>query len=803
MERLLDYFVPENYQINLKINKTTEKVEGHATITGVAQGDLIKLNSVRLKISAVTLNGAPADFTVSDEYLEIKGSEFNQKVTIEVDYAHDLNRNMVGTYLSTYNYDGHEERIVGTQFESHYAREAFPCVDEPAAKATFDLTISDYDKEDTILSNMPAKSEKDEGEYKTVVFETTPKMSTYLVAFVLGRFNSVSTHSLHGVKVTTYAALNHSKSSVKFANDIAAASLDFYDDSFGVPYPLPKMDQVALPDFEAGAMENWGLVTYREACLLVEKDSSLSDKKYVAIVVAHELSHQWFGDLVTMAWWDNLWLNESFANMMEYYCIDHLHPEWNVWEDFFTSDALMALRRDALASVQAVQQEVKNPVEIAMLFDGAIVYAKGARLMLMLMRLMGDKKFLSGLKKYFKKHQYGNTSGDDLWAALQDYADFDVKEFMDAWILQPGYPMLTDGAQQRFLLSGGTDETKWPLPKITDDMSGHYIICLSGVEFEQKIRNFNNLNLEQKLRLLIDRQMLSKTPLVSTGSLMDLLPKFKEETSAAVFEIVADVMSSLKIFCDPESEYYPKLQQYIYNIVSPNLERLGYEPKKGEDDNETRLRSLCLGFAIYSRKEEVLDALTKIYDRDIKIVDGKRDYTGINSEIRGSVISAKFLTSDEEILSDLIEDYQVESDPNIKSELLSAASMAKKPRNINTLIGLLEKPEVVKPQDHIYLFAYLLSNFYAKDRTYDWLYGHYEYIKQITSDKSIDDYVRIGAARIVNMDQRDKYFEFFDPKREEPGLERSIELAHQDVAARLRWIQEDTEGVHRRLSEAQ
>lgn len=282
---------------------------------------------------------------------------------------------------------------------------------------------------------------------------------------------------------------------------------------------------------------------------------------------------------------------------------------------------------------------------------------------------------------------------------------------------------------------------------------------------------------------------------------MDLLPKFKEETSAAVFEIVSDVMSSLKIFCDPESEYYPKLQQYIYNIVSPNLERLGYEPKKGEDDNETRLRALCLGFAIYARKEEVLDALTKIYDRDIKITDGKRDYTGINSEIRGSVVSAKFLTSDEEILSDLLEDYQTESDPNIKSELLSTISMAKKPENIDTLIGLLEKPEIVKPQDHIYLFAYLLSNFYTKDRTYDWLYGHYEYIKQITSDKSIDDYVRIGAARIVNMDQRDKYFEFFDPKRNEPGLERSIELAHQDVSARLRWIQEDTEGVHHRLSE--
>ena len=809
MERLLENFKPDNYKIELRINKYTEKVQGHVTITGEKFGEKLKFHAKNLKIINTEVNGSRKEFKQEDDTLEIFDVENGVNV-IDIKYGFDLAHDMEGVYLSTYEFEGKEERIVSTQFESHYAREGFPCIDEPEAKATFDLKIIDTDDTDIILGNMPKKSERvleytsvdpDESpeggvslnktvKRKIVEFEATPRMSTYLLAFVIGHFKSETTVNKHGVEVTTYAALNQPESMLSFPNQIAADALDFYDDLFDVPYPLPKMDQVAIPDFEAGAMENWGLVTYREVCLLANENTPKSHNEYVATVITHELSHQWFGDLVTMKWWDNLWLNESFANMMQFYCADHLHPEWKIWQDFFTDDCLAALSRDALPGVQSVQQEVHSPEEIATLFDGAIVYAKGARLMFMLMRLMGERSFFAGLKEYFKKHQYGNTTGDDLWNALQPHAKFNVKEFMDAWILQPGYPMITDDDQQRFLLNGGTDDTTWPLPKITDDMSGHYLINLSSQEFDKKVANFDNLDLEQRLRLLIDRHLLSRTPIVSTGSLMDLLPKFKDETSEPIFGIVAGIMNSLKIFAAPDTEYYPKLQRYIYNIIENNLKRLGTEPKKGEDPNDTKLRDIILGFALYSEDKNTTDELAALWDKDLSKID---------SEIRGDVITAKFRKDGEKDFDYLLERYQKESNPTIKSEILSTIADAKKPEHIETLIDLLKKPEIVRPQDHSYLSAYLLSNFWAREKAYDWLYENWDYIYTIVSDKSMDDYVRIMAARVRTMEQADRFFEFFDKRKDDPTIRRSIEVAHVDIMARLRWIKDDAPSVHERL----
>ena len=811
MERLFKNFKPANYNIELRINKETEKVQGHVTITGEKVGKSLKLHAKNLKILNVLINGERKNIEQKDDELEILDAPMGAQ-KIDIKYTFNLTHNMEGVYLSTYKYKDKEERIVSTQFESHYAREGFPCVDEPEAKATFDLKIIDTDATDEILGNMPKKSERvleytsvdpDESpeggvnlsktvRRKIVEFETTPRMSTYLLAFVIGHFNKVTTKNKHGVEVSTYAALNQSEKMLDFPNQIAADALDFYDDLFGVPYPLPKMDQVSIPDFEAGAMENWGLVTYREACLLASEDTPKAHNEYVATVITHELSHQWFGDLVTMKWWDNLWLNESFANMMQYYCADHLHPEWKIWQDFFTDDCLAALSRDALPGVQSVQQEVENPEEIATLFDSSIVYAKGARLMFMLMRLMGEKSFFAGLKEYFKKFQYDNTTGDDLWASLQPHAKFDVKEFMDAWILQSGYPMLTDGNQQRFLLNGETDDTKWPLPKITDDMSGHYLINLSSQEFAEKIEKFDSLSLEQKLRLLIDRHLLSRTPIVSTGTLMDLLPKFKDEESETIFGIVAGIMNTLKIFAAPDTEYYPKLQHYIYNIVENNLKRLGFETKPGDEANEVKMRELVLGFALYAEDNETIEELAKHYNDDFNKID---------SEILGAVLEAKFKKDGEADFDNFVKKYQEEANPTVKSELLSCLTDARKPKNIEKLLKLLEKPEIVRPGDHIYLYAYLLSNFWAREQAFDWCYSHWDYIKGLTSDKTMDDYVRVTAARIRTKEQADKFFEFFDKMKDDPALKRSIEVAHVDIKARLRWIADDSASVHEHLKD--
>ena len=552
MERFFDYFAPSHYDLDLKIDAEKTKLAGEAVIRGDVKAETIKLHAVRMDIKSVYIDGTKFEsFTHTDGVLSLGGQALGGH-EYKIKFISKIESDMEGAYLSTYEYNGEIEKIVATQFESHYARECFPCIDEPIAKATFSLKITSVTT-DTILSNMPASFTTNQDGWKTVEFAETPRMSTYLVAFAAGKFNATRAKTQHGVEIAVYAGLHQESADLAYAAQFAADALDYYDDRFGTPFPLPKMDLLALPDFEAGAMENWGLVTFREIALIANEQSSLDTKQYVAIVIAHELSHMWFGDLVTMAWWDDLWLNESFANMMEVYSTDKIRPELRAWEDFYLSAVSGSLSRDSLPGVQPVKVEVNSVEEIANLFDGAIVYGKGSHLLLMLMRTMGEENFFAGLKEYFEKHKYSNTVADDLWNALTPHADFDVKEFMTPWLTQSGFPVITGESQTRFLLTGETDSTKYPIRELRDDLSGHYIINYSDTEFAEKLAHVSEMSKEQKLRLLMDRRMLAKTDYVASVSLLPLVKAFANETDSVVWELVAAIVADLKAFFDPKT----------------------------------------------------------------------------------------------------------------------------------------------------------------------------------------------------------------------------------------------------------
>ncbi|MBQ6354821.1 M1 family metallopeptidase [Candidatus Saccharibacteria bacterium] len=786
MERLLDFFKPTNYQINLSIDKHKGAAKGVVVITGEPEpgncAERTKFHAKDLTIDRVRVNGKIVKFAHEGEILETPAGK-----TLEITYHFNLNTNMEGAYLSSYDHNGAEELLVSTQFESHYARECFPCIDEPAAKATFDLSITIPDEDDIVISNTPVKSHKD----NTWTFAQTPKMSTYLLAFCIGRFHKKSKTSKNGIKVTTYCTLNHEPTSLDFANDIATDSLDFYDRKFGIKYPLEKLDQIAIPDFEAGAMENWGLVTYRESCLLADKTTSKSQREYIATVIAHELSHQWFGNLVTMKWWDNLWLNESFATMMEYVCVDNIRPSYHIFEDFFTGECRAALNRDAYPDVQAVQQDVDDPAEIATLFDGAIVYAKGAHLMFMLYRLMGESNFFKGLKDYFKAHKYGNTVGDDLWEALQPYADFDIKSFMDAWILQSGFPVITDGEQQRFLLTGAVDDTKWPLPEITDDMSGHYIINLSSDEFETALENFGDLSIEQKIRLLLDRSLLSRTSLVSSATLLNLVPKFRQEENYPIWSPVLGLIADLKLFFTPDDPDYADFQKYVENVARPQFERLGFAPKSPkEDDSKTKLREIILGLMFFSENPEFLAELAAKYSKNHAVLD---------PELRYFIMAAKMKVDEKNAFSELLEAYQNTSDPEVKSDLLFTLANAE--NHTGRLIKLLKEPKIVKPQDHLYLFARLIRNHKTRQAAISWLYENWDYLCEMTGDKSIEDYPRVLASTVRTSDEATAFEDFFSEKADNPVLRRTLKVAKTEITARLRLLNLDNATVHQRLAE--
>ncbi|MBR3138268.1 M1 family metallopeptidase [Candidatus Saccharibacteria bacterium] len=793
MERLLDYFVPEKYNLDLFIDKFHKRILGKVLVTGSPKAENIKFHTVGLTVDKASIDGKKVDFEVKDDVLTLFKVPRND-FSVEIVYHGSLNENMEGAYLSSYNHNGEQELIVATQFESHYAREAFPCIDEPAAKAVFELSITlPEESEDTILANTPIKSVVK----NTTVFEPTPRMSTYLLAFVIGKFHSKTIKNKHGVEITTYCAQNQDEDSVDYANEIAAKSLEFYDDNFGIPYPLKKLDQVALPDFEAGAMENWGLVTYRESMLLVSKDATLGTKKSVALTVAHELSHQWFGDLVTMEWWDDLWLNESFASVMEYYAVDHIHPEYKIFESFFTADCCAALLRDAHEGVQSVHQEVHNPQEIATLFDGAIVYAKGARLMLMLIRLMGWQKFCKGLVDYFEKYQYKNTIGDDLWNALKPYADFDPKKLMHAFIDQPGYPVISskngsfkDYSQKRFLLEGEMLESNWPIPKISEDMSGHYILNLSEKEFNLRLKNFKKLSLEEKLRLLIDRDLVTQTGLQSPASLIPLILEFKNEDSASVWNKIGGIITNIRVYTEFESEEESFLRQFVLKLVDQKLSEVGITTGKNEDENIIRLRANLMSLDYFARDEERLRKLAAMYNED---------YRKMDKETRSDIMCAK-VYFEPEIVSDYIKRYQAIFDPDVKSDYLFTATTVKDKKQIQeVLLKLLGNTKIVKPQDQFYLFVYLYRNPLSRIDTFDWMTKNWDFIKTTGGDKTLSDYPMFTARLARTKEELKKYTEFFGPMRNDPAVSRAIKIGEQEIKARIERIAKNKASVYEAL----
>ncbi len=498
----------------------------------------------------------------------------------------------------------------------------------------------DAEEGDIALSNMPEINSHLREETGVWTFETTPRMSTYLLAFGFGALQGKTAKTQNGTEVGVFATVAQAENSVDFALDIAVRVIDFYEDYFQVKYPIPLSYHLALPDFSAGAMENWGLVTYREVYLLVDENSSATSRQQVALVVAHELAHQWFGNLVTMKWWDDLWLNESFANMMEYVSVDAIEPSWNIFEDFQTTGVPHALQRDATDGVQSVHMEVNHPDEINTLFDSAIVYAKGSRLMHMLRRWLGDEAFAKGLKAYFEKHQYNNTIGRDLWDALSDASGKDVSSFMDTWLEQPGYPVVSVEvvddtlilSQKQFFIGEHEDKGRlWEIPLNTnwkglpDTLSeerieipnysqlaaenngalrlntantAHYITDYQGQLLDQLLEEFANLDTVSKLQILQERRLLAESVRISYASLVALLDLVEKEESFLIAQAKSQILAGLKRFIDEDTEAEVHYNALVRRQFQNDFERLGFDAKDSESDEDEMVRQTALSYLI-------------------------------------------------------------------------------------------------------------------------------------------------------------------------------------------------------------
>ena len=822
--RFANKFTPAHYELALNIDRKQRSFTGKVMIDGKLALDSqeISLHSKDLSIEKVTVDGSAAAFEFHDyDELRLLG-EYSSEVQIAIEFSGKITDAMHGMYPCYFEYDGVKKELIATQFESHHAREVFPCVDEPAAKATFDVTLT-TENDVVVLGNMPTVSQKSEDDRLITTFDTTPKMSAYLLAWVYGELHAKSGKTNSGVEVNVWATPAQKPESLDFALDHAIKTIEFFDNYFGTTYPLPKSDHVALPDFAAGAMENWGLITYREVALLADPASTtVASKQYIATVVSHELSHQWFGNLVTMKWWNNLWLNESFATIMEYIAVDAIHPEWNIWLDFATHESVMALRRDAIDGVQAVQVDVENPDEISSLFDGAIVYAKGARLMRMCQSFIGHEAFRRGLASYFAEFAYGNTEADDLWRHLSEASGQDIASLMNTWISQPGYPVVSvddnSVSQTQFFIGEHEPSQKlWPIPlmaestedvpalletrhlalpitpgeRLNADDNAHFITHYAPHHLSA-ILTRDDLSTVARLQLLDEQTLLIRGGLAQSDSLIDLLQNYTNETSQAVWDVMSLAISELKKFVETDEAAEKSLRKLSGDLARPLFEKLGWEAKDGEPEDTTKLRSTILGLMTYSDDPEVLAHLDELFAQGVENID---------AELRTLVISSVARRStDFLVIQQLFELHKTTSSADLSEDICIGITSVKQPDHINCLLEQMTDVKVIRPQDNARWFVYLIRNRYARGATWNWMRDNWGWIeKTFGGDKSYDYYPRYAASGLTTREQLAEFREFFTPLRDQPALTRVIDLGINEIQARIELLERDGDAVREKL----
>jgi aminopeptidase N len=845
--RLYEQFQPEHYNVSLNLDREAMRFSGAVTVRGKKTGrpsQRITFHQKGLKVSSAKIvkhdKKEDKELTVerinnqnSFDEVRLHGTEmiYPGEYTVIMEFEGEITRPMHGIYPCYYMHNGEKKLLLATQFESHHAREAFPCIDEPEAKATFDLTLNT--PPETVLANTPIKDQKKDGDRQVTSFETSPKMSTYLLAFATGEMHGVTGKTKDGIEVRSWATVAQPKDHLNYANDEAIRVLEFFTDYFQTPFPLKKLDQVALPDFESLAMENWGLITYREVGLLADpKNRSLSGEQLITLVIAHEISHQWFGNLVTMKWWDDLWLNESFASIMENIAPDALHPDWQQWEDFATSRALAASQRDSFKDVQSVSVEVNHPDEIMTLFDPAIVYAKGARLLTMMRDYIGEDAFRKGLKSYFKKYAYSNTTRNDLWTELSQAAGKDIGKIMTPWIKQSGQPLLTVSQngdkiileQRRFLLDG-EDDSLWPIPLLADqDLSpdlmpgktmklpydgampvfnahgsGHYIVDYGDKEIwkslHEKIAS-GSIDALGRINILNDMLQLVRAEKHDLIDILELVSACSKEPRAAVWTMFMRALGQVQTLIDEDEVAEERLRAYRKELASYWYDKLGWEDKPADDPNTMHLRTTALALSIGGENQAAIDHALKMFEKA-----GSAE--NIPAEQRAMVAGATVRFGPPKYIEQLKSEYSSTPNADLQESIAAALASTRKAAVAEDLIHWgLHKDGAVRPQDMGHWFAYFMRNHYTRDAAWQWVTKNWdELVELFGGGKYMEYFIWYSAGPVSTPKDQARFKKFFEPKMSEPSSKRNIQIALSEIEVRVAWRDRHEKAIKTWLSD--
>ncbi len=743
--------------------------------------------------------------------------------TLDLETSGQLSDKLHGFYLSRYELNGQTKYLATTQFEATHAREAIVCIDEPAAKAIFEVTIV-TPGELTALSNGELLKTTDQDGLTHHHFEATPKMSTYLLAFVVGELEFAESVTNEGVRVRVYTTPGKIDQT-EFALNTAKRALSFYHSYFGIPYPLPKLDMVAIPDFAAGAMENWGLVTYRETALLVhDNHSALVNKQVVSLVVCHELAHMWFGNLVTMAWWNDLWLNEGFASWVEYLAVDQLFPEWQMWSQFVADEYSRAQSLDSLANTHPIEVAVDDPKHLDEIFD-AVSYSKGASVIRMLQQYLGADDFQTGLSHYLRAHSFANSTTDDLWSALEKASGKPVKKVMTAWTGQAGHPIVSFEknedelklSQARFFASPSEakrqkDQTLWPIPiqavskngesesfllaaahdswkigptsgwlKLNPNQAGFYRVQYTSQELADLIGAIRSQELGEtdRLGLISDMTDLTKAGYESSDLLLEALTSFSDEHTYLVWLGIVDSLTSLlAIVEDPLRDGLEKVAIWL---VEPTLTQLGLAAKTKESHFDQLLRPLLMGIAGRLGEPAVTENARKLFN------SGKP----VDPDLRNAIYTTVARHGSKIEYEELMRRIKQAHSQQEQIRLLRALSFFSQPALLQKTLDLALS-DAVRPQDTISILSFVAGNRFGSDLTWEFVKKQWpELLKRYGKGGHMLEYIPTYVAGVFHdYDTAADVKQFFN-KHKHPAINRPAKQAVERILLKADWQKRD------------
>ncbi|SCV03324.1 LAME_0H09516g1_1 [Lachancea meyersii CBS 8951] len=839
---------PVHYDLSVEPDFDTFKFDGNVKIdlqVNDCSKDTIQLNTLEIDINSAQIGTQKAVKWDIDTEAQVATLEFpkgflkdKKTVTLELSFTGTLNDNMAGFYRAKFTdkKTGATKYMATTQMEPTDARRAFPCFDEPNLKATFAITLISS-QHLTHLSNMDVKSELLKGNKKYTTFNTTPKMSTYLVAFIVAELNYVESKHFR-IPVRVYAAPGEEHDG-QFAADLTAKTLAFFERTFGIQYPLPKMDNVAVHEFSAGAMENWGLITYRVVDLLLDRENStLQRVQRVAEVVQHELAHQWFGNLVTMDWWEGLWLNEGFATWMSWYSCNEFEPEWKVWEQYVSDTLQSALALDSLRSSHPIEVPVKRADEINQIFD-AISYSKGSSLLRMISVWLGEDVFIKGVSDYLTKFKYGNAKTEDLWDALSKASGKDVRKVMDIWTKKVGFPVVSveesgnkvTFTQNRYLTTKDVkpeeDKTLFPVFlalktdqgvdhslvlndrsatftlkeadffKVNADQAGIFITSYTDERWAKLSKQADQLSVEDRTGLVADAKALSTSGYTSTTNFLELISNWRSENSFVVWEQMIKSLYSLRATWLFESqEVNDALNEFTRKLVSDKIDELGWSIHKSDSYSVQRMKVEMFSTASAAKIPSVVSASLEMFD---KYVAG--DKNAIPAQLKPSVFSTAAKKGGEEYYEKMFGIYQ--NPVNTDEKLAALRSLGRfedaklTQRTLDYLLdGTVLLQDIYIPMQGMRMHAAGVKALWV------WVTQNWdELTKRLPPGLSmLGSVVALGCSGFTSFEAIEEVQRFFS-KRSTKGFDQGLAQALDTITSKAQWVQRDRDHVAKYLKE--